>query len=219
MKIKGLEVKAITKKEYEPFIMQKHYAQRMPSISYAYGLYEKDKLIGILTIGKPASPNLCVGVCGEKYRSSVYELNRLCLDKTYNDNRLSWFVGKCLRSLKDDNLILVSYADTGMNHNGYIYQATNWTYTGATARRTDKYTAGNKHSRHYSNENQHLRKVRTSKHRYIYFTGKGAIAKDQKSNLNYQIKPYPKGKNERYKLGDRMKTKVINKETGKTRLV
>ena len=27
---------------------------------------------------------------------------------------------------------MVSYADSGMNHCGYIYQATNWIYTGAT---------------------------------------------------------------------------------------
>ncbi|WBF81098.1 hypothetical protein FMLHJGGC_00045 [Staphylococcus phage BSwM-KMM1] len=59
-----------------------------------------------------------------------------------------------------------------MNHHGYIYQATNFIYTGSTKERTDMYTEGNKHSRHYNEDNKHLRKVRTSKHRYVYFTDK-----------------------------------------------
>lgn len=52
-----------------------------------------------------------------------------------------------------------------------------------------------------------MRKVRTSKHRYVYFTDK----KDVKF-LNYDILEYPKGDNKKYRIGDRMKTKVLNKK-------
>lgn len=41
-----------------------------------------------------------------------------------------------LKQYKDD-LILVSYADSAQGHHGYIYQATNWIYTGISAKRTE----------------------------------------------------------------------------------
>lgn len=200
-------VKRIHPKETHDFILNKHYAQRLPSISFAYGMFFDDKLEGILTIGKPASNALCEGVCGKEYKEKVYELNRLIVNEGLMPNVLSKFVSTVLRDLKDKDLIIVSYADEGMNHHGYIYQATNFLYTGKNKERTDKYTEGNKHSRHYNNENNHLRKVRTSKHRYIYFTNN---KKKWTSLLKYKVEPYPKGDNGRYNLGERMKTKVID---------
>lgn len=207
--MKVYEVKRITYEETKEFILTKHYAQRMPSITYAFGLFKGGEKVGVLTIGKPASHSLCIGICGAKYSNKVYELNRLITLDGLERNSLSWFVSKCLKDLKQDDLIIVSYADSGMNHNGYIYQATNFIYTGKTRQRTDKYTPGNKHSRHYTEEFNHLRKVRTAKHRYVYFT------KDKKmiNELKYPVLPYPKERNAKYKLGDRMKTKVINTET------
>lgn len=59
----ALSVKEINNKLTYPFILNKHYAKRLPSISYAYGLYMDKELIGVLTIGKPASPfSLCRGM-------------------------------------------------------------------------------------------------------------------------------------------------------------
>jgi len=101
-----------------------------------------------MTIGKPASPSLCDGVCGKQFSVYVYELNRLCVDEGLEKNVLSYFVSNCLKIIKDD-LIIVSYADKQMNHNGYIYQATNWIYTGATKERTDIGQEDGTHSRHY----------------------------------------------------------------------
>lgn len=206
--------KEIEYEDTKDFILNKHYAQRMPSITYSYGLFEKDELIGVLTIGKPASNSLCEGVCGAEYKQYVYELNRLVVIEGLPRNTLSWFVGGVLRDLRDTDLIIVSYADEGMGHNGYVYQATNWLYTGKTPSRTDKYTPKGRHSRHYSDEHLHLRKVRTSKHRYIYFTGRSR--RKHRKLLNYKVQPYPKGENERYVLGDRMQAKIINRDTGET---
>lgn len=152
------------------YLLTKHYAQRRPSISFAFALLKDNIPVGYLTIGKPASHSLCIGVCGKEFSSQVYELNRLITDDGLPPNTLSWFVSQVLRHLKNEELIIVSYADSGMNHHGYIYQATNFIYTGATKSRTDKYTPSGKHSRHYDDKHIHLRKVRTSKHRYVYFT-------------------------------------------------
>ena len=205
-------VKRIEPKETLDFILNKHYAQRKPSISYSFGLFSNSELLGVCTIGKPASPSLCKGICGEEYSSKVFELNRLVVEDNLPKNTLSFFVSRVLRELKKEDLVIVSYADSGMNHHGYIYQACNFLYTGATLERTDKYAPNNKHSRHYDDKYSHLRKVRTSKHRYVYFTNKNN--KKMRQALKYPILPYPKGENENYVLGSRIRTKVINTDTG-----
>ena len=74
-----MRVLPIKSEEASPWILQKHYAKRLPSISYAFGLFDGNVLVGVVTYGMPASPFLCVGVCGEQHRNIVLELNRLCL--------------------------------------------------------------------------------------------------------------------------------------------
>jgi hypothetical protein len=204
-------VVSLTSKEAIDFLLPKHYSGRTPQVSYAFGWIVDEKLVAVCTFGKPASPFLCRGICGEEYSSNVYELNRLCrVDDC--DLQLSSFVSACLRRLRVERLIIVSYSDTAMNHHGYIYQACNFLYTGMTKERTDKYTEGNKHCRHYSNDNQgKYRKVRSAKHRYVYFCTYDKKEKEAwKNALNYPILPYPKGDNSNYELGDYLKPEIID---------
>jgi hypothetical protein len=207
-----LEVKQIEYSQTKDFILHKHYAQRMPNIKWAYGLYIDNSFEGVCTIGKPASPYLCEGICGKEYKNKVWELNRLCVNDGLPPNTLSQFVSKVLKLLKSEDIILVSYADSGAGHCGYIYQATNFYYTGKTKERTDKYAPNGKHCRHYSNEYNDYRKVRTPKYRYVYFTGKSK--KIFLSKLNYSILPYPKEENHNYILGQKIKEKILNTKTG-----
>ena len=82
----------------------------------------------------------------------------------------------------------------GWGHVGYVYQATNWLYTGMTRPRTDIYSAG----KHPSDSQEDItkRQIRTAKHRYIYLTGN---KKEQLKQLRYPvIKDYPKGDSVRY---------------------
>ena len=167
--MKNITFKQIEYTQAVKFLLPKHYSGRIPSITYAFGLFKDEELKAVCTFGKPASPTLCDGICGKEYSKYVYELNRLCRTDDL-DFPLSQFVGWCLRQLKPLNLIIVSYSDSGMNHHGYIYQSCNFYYTGMTKQRTDKWTPNGKHSRHYKNEQQgEYRKVRTAKYRYIYF--------------------------------------------------
>ena len=204
-------IKLIAYQEAVEFLLPKHYSGRTPSISKAFGWFIKDELVAVCTFGKPASNSLCKGIAGDEHTKSVYELNRLCRVDWLNE-QISFFVGACLRELKKENWIIVSYADSGMNHNGYIYQATNFMYTGATKKRTDKYTEGNKHSRHYDNEKQGtLRKVRSSKHRYVFFcTGNKKLRKKWLNDMNYKIEDYPKNENRNYILGDYQQPEIID---------
>jgi len=207
-------VKTIDYDDTKDFILNKHYAQKMPQIIWAFGLFDlSNELQGICTIGKPPTPNLCKGIMGGEYKEKVYELNRLCINEGLDKNILSFFVGGVLKKLKSEDIVLVSYADEGMDHHGYIYQATNWLYTGMTdQKRTYIYTPNGTHPRHYTHDYENLRKVLSCKHRYIYFTGKSK--KIYRNLLKYPILDYPKGDNKRYKFGDKLKTKVINTTTG-----
>ncbi len=194
----NLEVHSIGIDNYREWLIKKHYAKRLCSVSYSFGLYIDGVISGVCTFGKPASNSLCIGVCGKENSKYVYELNRLCVNDGLPKNTLSKFLGICLKKLP--SLIIVSYADTKMNHNGYIYQATNWIYTGRTKERTDISAGLNKHSKNYDKNTDYSknRKLRSSKHRYVYFTGNKRLKKSWLKSLNYKTEPYPKGDNKRY---------------------
>ena len=194
------KIKSIDTSQSKEWLLKKHYAKRLCSISYCFGLFDESNfLIGICTFGSPPSRALCIGVCGVENAHKVNELNRLCVNDGLEKNVLSYFVSNCLKLLPND-LIIVSYADTLQGHNGYIYQATNWIYTGATKERTDIGSEDGSHSRHYNKNIDYTknRKFRSSKHRYITFTGTKQQIKMLKSKLKYKQEPYPKGENKRY---------------------
>lgn len=207
----------LNSKEATNFLLPRHYSGRVPSISKAFGWEVSGKLQAVCTFGKPATPSLCKAVCGEQWSSNVYELNRLCREEDFTEP-LSSFVSACLRRLRVLDWIIVSYSDTQMNHHGYVYQATNFLYTGMTKERTDPYVGIKKHARHYHQEDvdYDIRQVRSAKHRYIYFCTFNKKLKAQwKHDLTFPILPYPKGDNSNYTLGDYIKPKLINKKTGK----
>ena len=47
------QIKRINYNDTKPFILNIHYAKRMPSISYAYGLFLSNELVGIVSYGSP----------------------------------------------------------------------------------------------------------------------------------------------------------------------
>ena len=213
-----LEIDGATAKK---FLLPRHYSGRLPTVSKAFGWYSskpytEENLKAVVTFGKPATPYLCVGVCGKEYADRVYELNRLCRTDDWREP-LSAFVAAALRRLRTENWIIVSYSDTAMNHHGYIYQACNFLYTGETKERTDMYVIGGKHARHYKLEDQgEYRIVRSAKHRYVFFcTFNKRRKKEWRDALKYPVMPYPKGNNNPdYELGNFIKPTIISKETG-----
>jgi len=125
------KIEYLTYQDACSFLLPRHYSGRRPVISLAFGWFIDGELKAVCSFGKPASPSLCKGIMNGEFVSNVYELNRLCRVESLNE-QLSQFVSACLRRISINNWIVVSYADSGMNHNGYIYQACNFIYTGAT---------------------------------------------------------------------------------------
>ena len=183
------EVKKINYNDTKHFILNIHYAKRMPCISFAYGLFLSNELVGIVSYGSPASPSLCKGIAGINNKSFVIELNRLVLK--YNlKNEASMLVGKSLKLLPKPKII-VSYADTNQDHVGFIYQATNFYFTGTTKPRTDMAGKNGKHSRHHLGDKT-KRIFRSAKHRYVYVIGNKKDKKKLFKELKYPILNYPK---------------------------
>ena len=184
------EVKLLEDKKLAyPFILDIHYAKRKPSLSYVYGLFDQDQLIGICSFGSPVSPSLCKGIAGEHNRSKVIELNRLVLLNN-EKNEASFLVGKSLKMLPRPKIV-VSYADTAQDHLGVVYQASNFLFTGTTKPRTDMASANGKHSRHHLGDRS-KRQYRSAKHRYVYVCADKKEKKLLTKELNYPILPYPK---------------------------
>ena len=161
----------------------------MPSISYAYGLFDSGDLVGIISYGSPASPSLCKGIAGEKNKKLVIELNRLVL-KHNKKNEASMLIGASFKLLPKPRII-VSYADTQQDHLGVVYQATNFLFTGTSKPRTDMAGKDGKHSRHHLGDRT-KRVFRSAKHRYVYLLGNKKDKKILKNELRYEVKPYPK---------------------------
>ena len=184
------EVVQIPYSATKDWILNIHYAKRMPSISFAYGLYRYDEMVGMVSYGTPASPFLCKGICGEEHKKNVIELNRLVL-KDNLPNEASFLVSRSLKLLPRPKVV-VSYADTAQDHAGIIYQACNFLFTGTTKPRTDMAGKDGKHSRHHLGDRQN-RINRSAKHRYVYFIGSKKDKKILRNALNYTIQDsYPK---------------------------
>ncbi len=185
----------------KPFVETIHYSRKYPSnIVHAFGLYEGGELVGVVTYGIPASPSLVVGLAGEENRYKVLELNRLAIRPDKNgDNRASFLVSHSLKMLPNETYV-VSYADTGWTHIGYVYQACNFLYTGMSAKRVDTYQPTGKHSRGYDkNNHSELHQTRNPKHRYVYLVGDKRTKKKMKQALKYKVlDKYPKGDERRY---------------------
>lgn len=193
-------VERITRTDVKPFIMEIHYARRMPCITDAFGLYEGGQLIGIVTYGIPASHHLCIGIAGEENARNVLELNRLVILPEYNgDNRASYLVSHSLKMLPSGTFV-VSYADTAWTHVGYVYQACNFLYTGLSAKRRDSYQPTGLHPRAYDkNHHSELMQTRSQKHRYVYLIGDKRTRKRMRNELKYPVyDKYPKGDEQRY---------------------
>jgi hypothetical protein len=123
--------------------------------------------------------------------------------------------------------IVVSYADVAQGHVGYVYQATNFIYTGLSAKRTDwkikgmehlhsstivDMSMGQEHRAAYMRErfgDDFYLQERSRKHRYIFFVGTQRQKKELVASLSYEVKPYPKGDSSRYDASSSVKTQQL----------
>ena len=200
VKMEGYTVHTIERKAAKPWIMKKHYAKRMPSVAHSYGLFKDMVIVGVCIYGIIA--NYTEQEAWKPYK--LLELSRLVIEPE-TKNIGSWFISQTFKLLEKP-VVLISYADRYKNHIGYIYQATNWYYTGvgAITDRTFVFDDGvSIHSRHSKKIKLRMGEKATivkssGKHRYYQFLGFKKQKKEMLSKLRYPILPYPKGESRRY---------------------
>jgi hypothetical protein len=179
-------------------------------IEYSFGLYDNNILVGVCSYGT----TLAIGI-RKIFNFNVYELNRLCVNEGLEKNVLSYFVSKTI-NLMPKTCVLLSYADMNQGHSGYIYQATNWIYTGLSAIVKEYKVKGQEdmHSQTLFDKSKgktdrvaYLKMLygdnlymdyRPRKHRYFYFKGNKYEIKQMRKELKFKEEPYPKGENTRY---------------------
>ena len=85
----------------------------MPTVQYAFGLFDGGYLVGVVTYGQPATPSIGKGLAGIENKHNVLELNRLVILPTYEKkNAASYLVSHSLKMLPPHTFV-VSYADVG----------------------------------------------------------------------------------------------------------
>jgi len=216
---------SIEAKETYDWLLYKHYLKRLPSISYSFGLYNNSDLVGVCTFGNAIPNTMKISICGKNYMKYVYELNRLCTNDNLHKNANSYFLGRIFRLLPKP-LIIVSYADKSKGHNGYIYQSTNFMYSGKSHTQLDWKVKGkeNIHSRtlmdEFSFQKDRIKKLkekygnklyqvkREPKYRYIKFLGSKKEIKIFNKNKRFKCLDYPKGKNKKYNASFKPKTQI-----------
>jgi len=203
----------VSAKEAKPWILERHYAKRMPMIEHCFGLFDGSVCAGVCSFGD-GSGNINNNSLGE-YKMN--ELNRLIVSEGLPKNTSSWFVARCLEMLPSPR-VLISYADSDFGHVGYIYQATNWIYTGESEGRRIYMKDGKEYHRKsvYDMLGKHdladaeragfVYHKGKPKHRYFMFLGNRREKREMASLLPYPVLPYPKGETTRYEASQEITT-------------
>lgn len=126
------------------FVLEHHYSASYPAARRRFGLYERGELVGVAVFSVPMHPLALRPWSPEE----AMELGRFVLLDRVRANGESWFLARCLDSLRAEGFAgVISLSDpeprtnaTGSvvfgGHYGCIYQSSNATYTGRATART-----------------------------------------------------------------------------------
>lgn len=202
MSLQGYHIERLSYAEAMRLVVEHHYLHRKAPCSIAFGLFLGDAVKGVIVYGTPSSAPLRRGLAGDHNKNNVVELTRLWVSDDVPKNGESFLIGGTLKRAGKE--IVVSYAEIEQGHTGVVYQATNWLYTGLSAKRTnwsiegvdkhcqtiaDKFTAEEARARF---GDKFSLKPRGRKHRYVFINAKGKRRKELLADLRYPVLPYPK---------------------------
>ena len=196
--------KRIDKATAKAVVEAMHYRKTLGVFWEAFGLFENDKLMGVVCYGQPSAPIQKHAFKDRDFR--LYELTRLVVDGG-NKNCASMLISDSLKMLNEQPSAVISYADSALGHVGIVYQASNWLYTGATTSHDKLYLVDGKalhpmtlrdqfgitNPTVWAKENNIAMVKPSPKHRYFYFNGNKRQRKHMLSKLAYPlVDQYPK---------------------------
>lgn len=169
-----------------------HYSKCLPAGKLVkIGAWENSKFIGVVIFSRGANYNAskeygltqveCVELTRIALRGHVSPVSRICS-----------IAVKYFQKANPGVRLLVSYADPRQGHHGGIYQASNWTYVGRSAKSNQYYYKGKwVHNRTIDsaglNKSALPKRVSEGKHRYLM-----PLDDDMKEQISKLSKPYPK---------------------------
>jgi hypothetical protein len=178
-----------------------HYSRTMPVGKLAkFGAWEDGRFIGAILFGHGANCSI-----GEPYglkQTECCELVRVALSShRLSTSKILALALRVLRQRMPGLRLVVSYADSNEGHVGTIYQATNWTYEGASIERRHLVNGKLEHRRTLfarypkaslgwiaANVDEKVRRVyMPPKHKYLY-----PLDSEMRAQIAPLAKPYPK---------------------------
>jgi hypothetical protein len=231
--VSRVSVAPIAKSIAKDMIIKYHYTHAWTACRYSLGIYYKTddvdifgnsaKLIGVAVYGFPVGARAAESISDLITKDNVLELTRLYIHDGYGSNIESYSLGQTFKWFRENDTnikVLISYADSGQEHLGKIYQATNWIYQGLSTdialmpnygisltkdpynwihSRTVYSLWGSSNLEHLKTEigkqgyAEFYRKMESGKHRYIQvITGNKKEKKLLNQSLKHTTKPYPK---------------------------
>lgn len=202
MKLSEYKIKQISYREAMEIVVKNHYLHRKCPCSIAFGLFLNDEIKGVICYGTPSSSTLRSGIAGKDNSFNVIELTRLWVCDSVPKNGESFLIGNTLKMCGKE--IVVSYAEIKQGHRGVVYQATNWLYTGLSAKRTNWTIQGiDKHCQTIADKHsaKEIREIygdrfslvdRPRKHRYVFLNANKYRKKELLKQIKYPIMSYPK---------------------------
>lgn len=209
-KVRDMTVAPATRRDVNLFAERYHYAKGGGNMMWRWGLWHRHVLWGVVAYNLPTR-RVCESVFGSEAFDRVWHMGRLVLADHAPKNSESRLISGSLHSIQrehPDCWAVVTYADTGEGHIGYVYQATNALFTGtvtAAATYVDK---------HGSRRGTFLNGVRVDarraaaldwtptgrsgvKYRYVYLLGNRTERRARRAMLRYDVLPYPKAQDSR----------------------
>jgi len=208
-----IEVRLVPVKEIRRAIVSGHYSGVMPDATQeAFAAYWNEVVVAAVAYGPGGNSKTFNAVVEGFDSSNARELIRLWVHPDAPKNTASFVVSRSLKMLPEQVGLVVSFADSGQGHAGYVYQSLNFYYCGmsgegvryldgsgveVTARLANVYRMRNPDKF----GEMSLTEIRNalgwtpikshSKHRYCIGVGKSKKAVSRQ--LSVKALPYPKG--------------------------
>ena len=202
MALQGYRIAPICYADAMQLVVENHYLHRKAPCSVAFGLFWGNAVKGVIVYGTPSSAPLRRGLAGDHNKFNVVELTRLWVSDDVPRNGESFLIGRTLAHAGKE--LVVSYAEISQGHTGVVYQATNWIYTGLSAKRSNWTIAGvDKHCQTIADKytvaelrakfgDRFSQEPRGRKHRYVWINARGKRREELLADLKYPVLPYPK---------------------------
>lgn len=212
-KARKMVVKKVDAKFVRQYVASYHYSKIMPDNAFnCFAGFYGSKLAGVVVYGNGANNKTFSALIPNIEVKNCRELMRLWSPDGMPKNTESKLISESIKQLPKDIFLVVSFADPSHNHQGIIYQATNFYYCGMSnpskmlkdknGRIFHVRSIGTYKRRHLELKDLTNKEVMnkygweyvnsSGKYRYVYLRGEKWIINLMYKEIKEKIRNYPK---------------------------